>query len=198
MKQITINDINIHDIGNTYTMAGTIWSSADDSFIAMFPGKTENFDNTSLMAMSLEDWERFIRQTDLLETEIFGTDPKTKQTIKAVWRKTQRNIDAFMQWNVFKRDAYTCRYCGANGIPLTVDHIDLWEVGGATIPENLLTACKKCNKDRGNTPYADWIKSDHYKKRSANLPSTVKLANKGIIKILPDLEKKRVQNIRNR
>lgn len=198
MRQIDLSDINIYDIGNKYQLTGTVWSSAGDAFITLFPDRLEDFSNASILPMSLEDWEKFLQQTDLLETQIFTEDPNNGKIIKAIWRKSQRNIDAHMQWAVFKRDEYKCRYCGRDGLPLSVDHVDLWEQGGATVPSNLLTACKKCNKDRGNTPYEDWIISDQYKKRSANLPLETRQANEAITATLPELRKLRVKHIRNR
>ena len=197
MRIITLEDINIYDIGSTYQIAGTIWSSVDDCFITLFPGKEETFEHTKLLPMDLSEWETFLRQTDLLETEILLTDSSGK-LVKAILRKTQRNIDAFMQWAVFKRDGYTCRYCGRDGIPLTVDHIILWERGGPTIPDNMLTACKKCNKDRGNMEYLDWLASPHYQKRAIHLTEKVKRQNEDVVRHLPALWEKRVMNIRSR
>jgi HNH endonuclease len=197
MKTISLNDINLYDIGSTYQIAGTIWSSANDCFITLFPDREENFDDAKLLPMDLAEWEKFLRQTDLIETEVILNDPNGK-LIKAILRKTQRAIDSFMQWSVFKRDNYTCRYCGKTGIPLTVDHIDLWEQGGATIPENLITACKKCNKDRGRMEYADWLQSDIYQKRSQGLTEEVMQQNQAVLQQLPHLQTLRVKNIRSR
>jgi 5-methylcytosine-specific restriction endonuclease McrA len=38
---------------------------------------------------------------------------------------------------------------------------------GASVEDNLITACRKCNKTRGNMLYEDWLNSDYYKKVSA-------------------------------
>lgn len=197
MNTIKLSDINLYDIGSKYQIAGTIWTSVDDCFITLFPDREENFDNAKLLPMNLLEWEKFLRQTDLIETEVFVTDSSGK-LIKAILRKTQRAIDSFMQWNVFKRDNYTCRYCGRDGIPLTVDHVVLWEKGGPTIPDNLITACKKCNKDRGNMEYKDWLDSGHYKNRSVNLSDEIRQTNLDVLTAIPELLKKRVTNIRSR
>ena len=203
MDKIKFEDVNILDVGNTIQMAGVIWTghnSKDHSpiaFVTEFPHKDEDFSNLKRLPMSLEQWETFIKQTDLLETEIIGEDENGK-VVKATWRKSQRAVDAFMNWSVFKRDGYKCRYCGADGIPLTVDHIIPYEVGGPTIPANLLTACKPCNKDRGNLPYDKWINSDLYKKKSKNLLCIEDDKNVELIAQLPELEKLVVKNIRSR
>lgn len=134
------------------------------------------------------DWERFLNQTDVTDTHGPG---------KAILRKSQRQIDAFMQWRVFRRDNYQCRYCGGR-LPLTVDHIDLWEDGGATTEENLISSCKKCNKIRGRTPYADWINSDAYKNLSRNLSDEVRKQNADMIQRIPHLQTLRVKKVRSR
>lgn len=196
MEKLNLQDINIHDIGNTIQIVGTIWKGPNICFITQFPDKDEDLSNVKKMIMTLEDWERFLKQTDLLETEIFVAD--VSGVTKKIVRKTQRQIDSYMQWNVFARDKYTCRYCGRTGIPMTVDHIDLWEDGGATTPANLLTACRRCNKDRGRMLYEDWLQSALYKTYSKNLSDEVIANNLDIIQQLPVLRGMRVSHIRSR
>ena len=52
-----------------------------------------------------------------------------------------------LRQTVFKRDNYTCRYCGASGpeVQLHADHVYPESKGGETTIDNLVTACKKCN-----------------------------------------------------
>lgn len=199
MEEIKLSELNILDIGNTIQMAGVIWMGQDGNptFITTFPGKKEEFDNIKIMPMSLEDWEYLIRQSDLLETEIFEQDPSGK-VVKSIYRKTQRQIDSYMQWAVFRRDNYACRYCGRTGIPLTVDHIILWEMGGPTIEDNLISSCKNCNKERGNMSYEDWLKSRQYGIRSRGLTPEVLDINNKVLADLPRLETLKVNNIRSR
>ena len=196
MDTIKLSDINILDIGNSIQIVGTIWKGPDICFITQFPGKDEDLTDVKKLPMELSEWEKFLRQTDILETEIFTKDP-TGITKKIV-RKTQRQIDSYMQWAVFKRDNYCCRYCGRTGIPLTVDHIILWEEGGATVPDNLLSACRRCNKDRGRMQYEDWVYSGMYKKYSEHLVAQVHQLNLALIQELPRLRALNVQNIRSR
>lgn len=51
--------------------------------------------------------------------------------------------------NVFKRDGFTCQYCGTNK-ELTLDHLIPKAKGGDTSWNNLVTACKKCNSKKGD------------------------------------------------
>lgn len=50
---------------------------------------------------------------------------------------------------IYKRDNYTCGYCGAKE-GLTIDHIIPSSRGGKDTWENLVTACNKCNTLKGN------------------------------------------------
>lgn len=196
MEEIKLNDINLYDIGNEITIAGTIWTGKGLVFITLVPDKKEDLSNPKLLPLTLSEWQTLLKQADTLETEIFQKDPTG--ITKILLRKTQRQIDNYLQWAVFKRDEYKCRYCGRDSIPLSVDHIDLWEDGGAAIQENLLTACRQCNKDRGRMQYEVWIHSDFYYKKSKNLPDVIKARNMEVLDTLPELRAQRVQHVRSR
>lgn len=197
LEQMSLSDINLYDIGNEIQIIGTIWGGKGMSFITPAPNSIETFENIHLMRLTLPEWEQLLRQADLMETEMLLKD-ETGKLVKTIFRKTQRQIDSALQWFVFKRDEYSCRYCGRSGIPLTVDHIDLWELGGATIIDNLISACKKCNKDRGRMSYVDWINSNTYKTKSKNLSESVKEKNSLVLGELERLKSLRVKNIRSR
>lgn len=59
----------------------------------------------------------------------------------------QRNVVCSRR-NLFKRDKYTCQYCGIQPGPeeLTIDHIMPRSRGGITSFENCVLACVECNK----------------------------------------------------
>jgi 5-methylcytosine-specific restriction endonuclease McrA len=50
---------------------------------------------------------------------------------------------------VFRRDNYTCQYCGRHDTPLTVDHILPKHLGGQHIWTNVAAACPSCNHRKG-------------------------------------------------
>ena len=53
--------------------------------------------------------------------------------------------------NVFKRDRYTCVYCGSNRRQdLTIDHLIPQSKGGKNTWDNLVTSCKGCNNKKGD------------------------------------------------
>ncbi len=60
----------------------------------------------------------------------------------------------FSRKNLFKRDRYTCQYCGAQPGPesLTVDHVVPRSRGGASTWENCVLACLDCNRRKADRP----------------------------------------------
>lgn len=58
----------------------------------------------------------------------------------------------FSRKNLFKRDRYTCQYCGSQPGPeeLTVDHVQPRSAGGVSSWENCVLACVECNKRKGS------------------------------------------------
>ena len=54
---------------------------------------------------------------------------------------------------VFKRDQYTCQYCGKETRQLTLDHVIPRYRGGQHTWENVVSACVPCNRRKaGRTP----------------------------------------------
>lgn len=59
-----------------------------------------------------------------------------------------------VRFEVFKRDNFTCQYCGAKppDTVLEVDHAHPRCEGGTDEMANLKTACWNCNRGKGRTP----------------------------------------------
>lgn len=53
---------------------------------------------------------------------------------------------------VILRDGYKCRYCGKplTKKSVTIDHIIPKSKGGPTVESNLVVACQRCNRQKGN------------------------------------------------
>jgi 5-methylcytosine-specific restriction endonuclease McrA len=159
MEQQTIIGLPKFELGSTIKIAGMVLEENNAHFkVVLFPEaeKTGVFRN---IRPTHEEWKELLHQLDVVEVEVL--DP-TNKSQKVVVRKSQREIEQQVNWNVFRRDNYTCRYCGNDKTPLTVDHVVCWESMGASVEDNLITACRKCNKTRGNMLYEDWLKSDYY------------------------------------
>ncbi len=52
---------------------------------------------------------------------------------------------------IFLRDGGRCVYCGKafGEVTLTVDHVEAVVWGGSDEPQNLVTACTGCNREKG-------------------------------------------------
>jgi 5-methylcytosine-specific restriction endonuclease McrA len=50
---------------------------------------------------------------------------------------------------IFRRDNYTCQYCGSRDGTLTLDHVIPRRLGGIHSWKNLVTACAACNHHKG-------------------------------------------------
>ncbi len=50
---------------------------------------------------------------------------------------------------VFRRDNYTCQYCGKKTTDLTIDHVIPRHMGGQHIWNNVVAACPLCNHRKG-------------------------------------------------
>jgi len=185
MKEVFFKDINIFDVGNIIHQAGALYSDGRKFYLVPFPEvDIENIDDQVLLDMNTEQWDKFLRQTDYLEVRIAFPGAE-----KAIFRKSQRQIKTQVSWNVFKRDHYECRYCGRDDVPLTCDHVILWENGGPDIEDNLISSCKRCNKLRGNMEYQEWMNSDEYKAVSKNLSLINSKTNLDVAFTLGDLSK---------
>ena len=62
-----------------------------------------------------------------------------------------------LRFEVFKRDAFTCQYCGkkAPDVVLEVDHIKPVSKGGKNELLNLVTACFECNRGKRDVELSD-------------------------------------------
>ncbi len=56
---------------------------------------------------------------------------------------------------VFRRDNYTCQYCGQSKTDLTLDHVVPRRLGGTHTWVNLVAACRNCNHQKGGRKIAN-------------------------------------------
>ena len=63
----------------------------------------------------------------------------------------RKQITKRTRFRVFKRDGFTCGYCGRTppAAILEIDHIEPVASGGTDTPDNLITACFDCNRGKG-------------------------------------------------
>lgn len=63
----------------------------------------------------------------------------------------RKGISKRVRFEVFKRDGFTCQYCGAHppAVVLQADHIHPVAEGGSNDIDNLITSCDTCNQGKG-------------------------------------------------
>jgi hypothetical protein len=161
----------IEKYGNELVITGMVVGNGDKTRVVMFP-------ESDFAAMF---WQDHPTEEELKQIFFQLDNVEITNSQKVVLRKSQRNLDAVISWNVFRRDGYRCAYCGNDHTPLTIDHLVLWEEMGDTVEGNLLTACKKCNHTRGNQSVPDFLNSDYYMSRCyGNTGATAKLVILGM------------------
>lgn len=76
------------------------------------------------------------------------------EVVKKVKRKA---VPKKMRFEVFKRDSFTCQYCGrkAPDIVLHIEHITPVSKGGKNTLMNLVTSCVECNLGKGARTLSD-------------------------------------------
>ena len=71
------------------------------------------------------------------------------------WIRVERRLAIYL------RDSFMCQYCGrdlhmAAPFDVTLDHLVPRSEGGSNKNENLITACRRCNSQRGSKPWTEY------------------------------------------
>lgn len=80
------------------------------------------------------------------------------------YRRLPRTVQTLSRKNILIRDGYTCQYCGErfNGADLELEHVMPRCRGGKSTWENLVAACRPCNRRKANrTPEEAGMKLLH-------------------------------------
>ncbi|MDE3090542.1 MAG: HNH endonuclease [Chloroflexota bacterium] len=64
---------------------------------------------------------------------------------------------------VFRRDCFTCQYCGIQSNHLTIDHIIPRHRGGKHVWDNVVSACPSCNRRKGGKTLEEARMALHHK-----------------------------------
>ena len=184
MVAIKFDDFDMKRIGTELEIVGVVYGNDKDNFLIALPGEGYVIPTVLLLPDSMQ-WSQIIRQSDL--KEVVSKDKKT------ILRKSSRQIDQRIAWEVYRRDNFTCRYCGADDVPLTVDHVVTWETGGPTIPLNLITSCKKCNNKRGNMEYEEWLDHPYYISKSIKLHESIRYENDNVLNFIDVIRRKHLR-----
>jgi hypothetical protein len=69
----------------------------------------------------------------------------------------RKSISKKLRFEIFKRDSFTCQYCGAKApdVVLEVDHLNPVKHGGKNDLLNLITSCFVCNRGKSARKLSD-------------------------------------------
>lgn len=144
------------DIGNLLKIEGLVIGGEGARAILTLPGcdlSLDSYEDVDLLPeihnLSVEEWSEWLRLSD---------DPLVLvMPEKAFHRKIRWEISGAVQQKVWMADGLKCQYCGRKmgEVQLTIDHFVPLEMGGRNDASNYISACRKCNKDKGAMgPYA--------------------------------------------
>lgn len=100
-----------------------------------------------------EDWARLRPEGDETAIETVRFRLRVPEVVSLVeYDRVPAAHVAFSRRNLFKRDHYTCQYCGVQPArdELTIDHVVPRSQGGVSSWENCVLACVACNKRKAN------------------------------------------------
>ena len=107
-----------------------------------------------LAARELDEVARRLEEVGLIDAETLNPSMRlvvnrdSMRPVESVWRVIHERI--------FRRDGYSCRYCGAVGVRLECDHVVPVARGGWHDDANLATACFDCNRSKRDKLLTEW------------------------------------------
>ena len=143
------------DIGNLLKIEGLVIGGEGAQAVLMPPGNVFNAEGTGYH-LTADEWSAWLQQSD--NPEFFDA------LTKAFHRKVRYEISGAVQQKVWKADGLKCMFCGAimGEVQLTVDHFIPLEIGGKNDTSNYLTACRRCNKNKGAQNPQEFCKSTRH------------------------------------
>lgn len=140
------------DVGHLLRIIGLVLSGEGGESVAIIvPGEAVGTYPATSVAVAYptaEEWTQIITTSD--DPIWFEASPMGKIS----HRKVLRQISGFAQQKIWARDGFKCIYCGKEmgEVSLTIDHFTPLELGGSDRSDNLVAACRRCNKDKGSMP----------------------------------------------
>lgn len=148
--------VGLDDLGDTWQLEGVVIGNGHHSLVMQTPfGGGIAKDHMSIFEPTTADLEAWLKHSDNPVAKLYHD--QDNPVVKAVVRKSTRQLDQSVVWTVYHRDHYTCVYCNTTGVPLTYDHFLAQAYGGQTTVENGRTSCRPCNKKKGHMTIAQWV-----------------------------------------
>lgn len=110
-------------------------------------------DPESFQLHSWNEWSRLVPEPDEPAIRSARLRVRVPEVITlTLFDRLPRGAVAFSKHNVYKRDRYTCQYCGAQPgrDELSLDHVLPRAQGGTSTWENCVLACVACNRHKAD------------------------------------------------
>ncbi|HKN69723.1 MAG TPA: HNH endonuclease [Terriglobales bacterium] len=145
------------DVGSMLRIEGIVVGGGGAGAILLLPGAGNG--PLPTIEMTGDQWSEWLQRSDVPEILV-----SEGGLAKAFHRKVRYEISGFVQQRVWVADGFKCMYCERpmGEVQLTIDHWMPLEMGGVNGPSNYLSACRKCNKDKGSEDPKSWCDRNDY------------------------------------
>lgn len=141
---------------------GSSWISRKAKKIYLLPCE-ENHELDGFEILFLDDANlEYLNDAFVLDS--YKYSPKIAKLYKVTLKKTIRNIDNKIKWQVYRKCEFKCFYCGWDKGELTYDHFVPSSKGGPTTVDNGRASCSLCNQMKGDSDPEDWMQSEDLKR----------------------------------
>lgn len=161
--------MDIDKVGLDVHLVGTVWQNQENGETYVLPLSWDNeivIDaNMQVLYFTEVETQNLLNRAWLLEARRSQGEHGKKVTTTIGRMNSQ--IEPKLIWKVFRRDKFCCVYCGDTQGPLTYDHFIPQSKGGPTNIVNGRSACRPCNKMKGDMEPSEWLNCKELKKRKA-------------------------------
>lgn len=131
-------------------------TSVKEAISLVAKGSAKIIDPSDFSSVDLVTWNDVSKARDKHENSVIRSQylqlvPPEVIVLTKYEGQGEKSV-VFSRKNIFKRDKFTCQYCGIQPGPeeLTIDHVMPKSRGGKSTWENSLLACVKCNSRKAN------------------------------------------------
>ncbi|MBX3438831.1 MAG: HNH endonuclease [Planctomycetaceae bacterium] len=128
-------------------------ASVARALVKVFGGSARIVDPADFRQYTWDDWSRLRPSVHELQLRTNSFCLRVPEVITlTTYDRVPTNVVTFSRRNVFKRDRFTCQYCGhqPGSAELTIDHVLPRAQGGTSTWENCVLACVECNSRKAD------------------------------------------------
>lgn len=146
----TLEPAYFGDIGQILKVNGVLFSGKGSNLLLTIDDI--GLEDVLIINPTVDEFAEVLRLSD---------DAGYRLELQKKWvRKAQYIISGMVQQRVWKAWDFECAFCHKKmgEVQLTVDHFMPIELGGANDETNYISACRKCNKQKGNIHPQTWCR----------------------------------------